>query len=476
MRLDGVELIGGDQRVAELRDRLIDPGHHGVDLGGVLDDRVDHPQAGVAGVRGARFDALDQLLVEHQRAVDGAGLTERELGQRHRGDEAAVARAEGAGLVAHQDLRLGLALVGDLDPPLGLLFGLGADLRRLVAGLPRRVMLLDQREGRVGVDVAGDDDHAIVGAIVATEELARILVLGRHRLDVLDQAHRGVTVGVDVVGRLAQGLVGDEEGARAVLAVFAIDRAGLGLEPLFVIVEVHEAIGLELDDGREVVAGDVELIDGHVGRGVGVGVGAQASHDFVVEVGGVLLGPAEHHVFEEVGEAGRALLVLVAGAGSHDRAVGDQARGRGRDHDDLQPIGEGLLRPGVGEELDRPALLGGSALHELVLGDAPGPELGVQVAGRGWGRQQDRQDREEGNEGEAAWHRADDATRARPRDQCSGRRNSRPDHHRRSSEPSPRTSITVPWPRASPAILARRSSSGSKTSSIGIGGCSSRPK
>ena len=66
----------------------------------------------------------------------------------------------------------------------------------------------------------------------------------------------------------------------------------------------------------------------------GVGVGPQRLEDVVVLLLRILLGAAEHHVLEEVGEAREPLLDLVARPGADHRVVGDDPRRveRHRDH------------------------------------------------------------------------------------------------------------------------------------------------
>ena len=64
---------------------------------------------------------------------------------------------------------------------------------------------------------------------------------------------------------------------------------------------------------------------------------------------GIRVGSAEHHVLEEMGEAGQPLLDLVSRAGAHDRVIGDDPRRVKRHRDHGQAVLERGLLDGVTE-------------------------------------------------------------------------------------------------------------------------------
>ena len=119
-------------------------------MAGSLTRRGNLEQAGVAVVGRARVDVLDDLLVEHEPAVRLARLAEREVGEKIRRDARAIGSVEDGQLVANEQERQRLAVVADVDAPLGRLLGLRRNLRRHVAALPAAVVLLDERKDLAG--------------------------------------------------------------------------------------------------------------------------------------------------------------------------------------------------------------------------------------------------------------------------------------------------------------------------------------
>src|SRR5260370_40678407 len=89
----------------------------------------------------------------------------------------------------------------------------------------------------------------------------------------------------------------------------------------------------------------------------------------LVVVGEVELRPAEHHVFEEMGEARLARLDLIARAGLHGDLERDEIGKAGRNDDDFQPVGKSLFRGGEREDLAA----------------GPGPGWGARAPGLGPG-------------------------------------------------------------------------------------------
>ena len=113
------------------------------------------------------------------------------------------------------------------------------------------------------------------------EEALRVLVLLGHPRDVGLEADRRVLVGVHVEGRVLHGLEHHRERARAALAVLAVDRARLGLELRLVVLEVLEAVGLDVDHRRQVLAREREVVRRHVVVRESVRVRAHAVDDAV---------------------------------------------------------------------------------------------------------------------------------------------------------------------------------------------------
>ena len=101
--------------------------------------------------------------------------------------------------------------------------------------------------------------------------------------------------------------------------------------------------GLEVQHRVQRVGGEVLVVHGDVVGGVGVGAAPVGLEDLVELLGAVLLRAVEHHVLEEVADAGDAG-ALVARA---DLEEGVEAHHRGvvvRHHPDAQSVGQRALR------------------------------------------------------------------------------------------------------------------------------------
>ena len=163
------------------------------------------------------------------------------------------------------------------------------------------------------------------------------------------------------IGQAGQHFQALEHRVGVVLQVLALDRQGLGTELLLGIGQVLEAVGLDLDDLFQVFGGKGDVVVGQVGRGIGVLVAAGLLHHRLVGLGRKLGGAAEHHVFKEVGEAGLAVLDLVARAGLHRNVQRHHAGAVGGHHDHAQAVVQGLHLVGLGED---PVIGGGSRLRQ----------------------------------------------------------------------------------------------------------------
>ena len=109
------------------------------------------------------------------------------------------------------------------------------------------------------------------------------------------------------------------------------------------VVEVLEAVGLDLQDRLEVLAGESHVVVGEVVAGEGVLARAGLRQDRLVGLRRVGLRAAEHHVLEEVREARLARLDLVARAGLDRDLQRHDVGEAGRDHDHAQAVRQGAL-------------------------------------------------------------------------------------------------------------------------------------
>ena len=116
-----------------------------------------------------------------------------------------------------------------------------------VPGYPVAIGSLAELHELGVLDVAGDDNRAVIGPIPALEEQTAVLVLLGHVLDVFKEADRGVLVGVGRVSRVLKGFKQDQEGRGGRLVVLSQNGASFLLERGLVVSQVLEAVGLELD-------------------------------------------------------------------------------------------------------------------------------------------------------------------------------------------------------------------------------------
>ena len=215
--------------------------------------------------------------------------------------------------------------------------------------------------------------------VVAVVELQAVVVVVRHVRYVFQQADRRVLVGVRRVGEVVQPLPQQRHGVREVQVVLAEDGARLGAEVVLRILQVQKAVRFQVDDGLERVGARHEVVGRPVARREGVRVGADPLDRRVVGIGRVLLGPAEHHVLEEVRVAGETRLDLVPRPGPHHRVVGDDAGAVVVDADHLEPVVE--LEDGHGKRKD---LTAGLSLRRRRRGkqhDCGGQDPGLPLHG-----------------------------------------------------------------------------------------------
>ena len=179
---------------------------------------------------------------------------------------------------------------------------------------------------------------ALFGHVVGAEEIAH--VVDRRRLEVRHAADRRVLVGVHRERLVVDDLV--QPAVRLVLdahpALF-LDDLALGLEDLLVDAQRRHAVGLEPQHQRQVLRRHRLPEHRRVFVGVGVALPADARDVRRMPFGLDVLRALEHHVLEQVREAGAArLLVLrtdvIPELGVHDR------RRVVLEQDHLQPVGQ----------------------------------------------------------------------------------------------------------------------------------------
>ncbi len=201
-----------------------------------------------------------------------------------------------------------------------------------------------------GIEIAGDDQHRIVRPVIGGVEGAH--VLDRRRVEILDAANPGPRIGMHIVGDHRQ--IEVEEPA-----------VGLGEHPAPELLLHHVALGVEealLDDQRahplrlrpeqalQMVGRDDLVIIGVVVVGRGVVEAADILGQPVELLGHHVPRRLEHHMFEQMREAGASARIVlgadivpdlhrdVGGVGVADRidaqSVGQRSRLIG-DRDDL---------------------------------------------------------------------------------------------------------------------------------------------
>ena len=125
-------------------------------------------------------------------------------------------------------------------------------------------------------------------------------------------------------------------------AALGVDDLALGLDDLGVEGEVLDAVGFHVEEQLERGGGGPVGVGGEVVGGGGVVVAAGVVHGGVEFTFAVLLRAVEHHVLEEVREAGDAF-VLVARADLVEGVEGDVGDGVVFLHEDGHAVGKGLL-------------------------------------------------------------------------------------------------------------------------------------
>ncbi len=172
-------------------------------------------------------------------------------------------------------------------------------------------ILLDLGFGRLRVDVAGDGDHGVGGAVVGLEPLMD--VFERGGVEVFHRADSRPGVGVSFrVGVFGQQLARHAVGLVFALAFFILHHPALLVDLLLGDgpEQVPHPIRLHPERDVEGVGGHVLEIVGAVGVGRAVEVGSADAFERLEVVVVEILRAVEHQVFEEVGKAGLARLFI----------------------------------------------------------------------------------------------------------------------------------------------------------------------
>ena len=165
-------------------------------------------------------------------------------------------------------------------------------------------------------------------------------------MQILVPAHHRPTVGVLGVGGGKQLLFHQPEGAvHGTQFPFADDHLELRLKGVVVQLQVQQAVGFQLQAQFQVFRRQIFKIGGVVPGGEGVDLPALGLEDAGELFGPQGLGPPEHQMLEEVGNAGDARQ-FVAGAHLVVYLEGDDGQTVIREHEQRQAVGQGKALQG----------------------------------------------------------------------------------------------------------------------------------
>ncbi len=202
----------------------------------------------------------------------------------------------------------------------------------------RAEILIDPLVEFARIEIAGDDQRGVVGAVVRFMEIDD--VLQRRGFEIFDAADARALVRMHEVGILRNRV---EQAAvrlgKHALAQFFLDHGAFGLEVRFVHREVGHALGLGPEQALQVVRRHRFEVVGEVVRGGGVVVAADVFGQAVELLGLHVLRALEHQVFEQMREAAAAGRIVLRA----DVVPDLHGDGRARvvlDADHLQAVGE----------------------------------------------------------------------------------------------------------------------------------------
>jgi hypothetical protein len=174
------------------------------------------------------------------------------------------------------------------------------------------VVRVDERQQRIGIEVADDDQGRVVGRVPGPVERAD--VAQRQGPDVGHPADRRPAVGVGGERQRHHLLV--EPSVDVVLHALAPlvgDHVALGLDRIVLEHQVGHALALERDAHRQLVRRQAEPVVRPVDPGRGIGLAAGGLDNAIELAGTHAVGLAEHEVLEQVRHPGPTG-ALVAGA------------------------------------------------------------------------------------------------------------------------------------------------------------------
>ena len=212
--------------------------------------------------------------------------------------------------------------------------------------------LVTRSSARCGLEVADDHDRRVVRSVVRAVVLAE--GFPRHLLDVAPPPDDRPVIGMRLDRRRGHRLAQERVGIVLAALQLAPHHRHLGVEVGLVDPAVEHPVGLELDGELEAVGRQRLEVAGPVVERVGVEAGPVQEERAGDLAQAIPLGPLEHHVLEEVRDAGDAVVLV-----SRADLVPDAEAHHGRAPDLLrqhaEPVGQaGLPDPGGQRRVRRP--------------------------------------------------------------------------------------------------------------------------
>ena len=305
--------------------------------------RADHEVPRLGRQVGVGIDLRGDLLVVDQRVIEPRRFAGRQDGVQHlQGGRIRIGRLgpqpgdrhgrqRDIGAIALIDAGALARRLDDGDAP-----------DRLGGGLQRAQVLVDPGAQLGFVEVADHDQGGVVGPVIGVVEGPHI-VDGR-RVQLLDRTDARPMIGMGRVGRLRhieaeQPPIGRGQHP---LAQLLLDHVAFGFEICLVDHQRAHPLALRPDQPLQVAGRNHLVVVGEVVVGGGVVDPAHILGQPVKALGRQVAGGLEHHVLEQVREAGPAGRIVLRPHTVPDlhRHIGRRPVERGVD---LQPVGQGVL-------------------------------------------------------------------------------------------------------------------------------------
>ena len=168
---DGFEALGVDEVIFEAVEGGDDGVLDGGEVGLLFDAGVDEEEVGVGVVFVAALEDVVGLVFEEELFVERGVAAEGEGGDEVEGGGVAHVFGKGGDFVADRHPGQGGGKPGDVGFAFGGLGRFDGDLGGDGAFLPRAPILFDHGADLFGVEVAGEDEGDVFGAVEAVEEL-----------------------------------------------------------------------------------------------------------------------------------------------------------------------------------------------------------------------------------------------------------------------------------------------------------------